>query len=468
MLDHAEYKAFIASRSTGFEAKSGMSAPGLPDRMFAHQRAATEFALEKGRAALFLDTGLGKSGCEVAFADAAARDTRKPALILTPLAVARQMEREASAFGIDAAVVRDQSEVNAGPRVVIANYERLKHLDTDAFGAVVLDESSILKSFTGTTKRALCEAFKNTPFRMAATATPAPNDHMEIGQHSEFLGVMPAMRMLSRWFINDTSEASQKWRLKGHARDDFWRWVASWARAATLPSDLGGVDEGFVLPPLRTETHIVSVDHSEAPSDGMLFRMPEQSATSIHKEKRMTIDARIEAAAAVANGTTEPVIMWCETDAESAALVAAIPDAIEVKGSMTPERKEDGLLGFTDGRYRVIVTKPKLAGFGLNWQHCRTMAFASISYSYEQYYQAVRRCWRYGQKGEVTAHVVFAETEAAIWQSVQRKSADHDVMKRAMTRAMSDAQEPNAFSRDYARSQKFQFPHWITGDENGA
>jgi superfamily II DNA or RNA helicase len=464
-LNYDEYRAFIGNKRAAFGGANGLRGADMPARMFAHQRAATEFALDKGRAALFLDTGLGKSGCEVAFADAAARETRKPALILTPLAVARQMQREAEAFGIDAAVIREQADVK-GQRVVIANYERIKHLDPDAFGAVVLDESSILKSFTGSTKQALVASFRNTPFRMAATATPAPNDHMEIGQHSDFLGVMPATQMLSRWFINDASTASQSWRLKGHAKEDFWRWVGTWARGATMPSDLGGDDSGFVLPPLKTKTHIVNVDQSDAPTDGMLFRLPEQSATSIHREKRITIGDRVATAARIANDADGPVIVWCETTAESTALAKAIPDAIEVYGSQTPEQKEEGLTGFSDGRYRVLVTKPKIAGFGMNWQHCSTVVFASISYSYEQYYQSVRRCWRFGQVNPVTAHIVFSETERDIWATVQRKARDHDRMKSAMAEAMRGGIDNHSFTSAYHRQKTFEFPAWLMESAN--
>lgn len=457
MLD--EYHQFIGSKGVttkrrGFDLRGDW--PGL----FEHQRRTLRFACEQGRSAAFLDTGLGKSRVEAAAADEFRRASVKPSLILTPLAVARQMQRECEAVGVEARVIREAADVWSG--VNIANYERVPKLDLSVFGGVVLDESSILKSFGGPTKTALVAAFRETPYRLAATATPAPNDHMELGNHSEFLGNLGSMEMLCRWFVNDTSTASQDWRLKGHAEAAFWGWVASWARAASLPSDLGGDDTGFILPPLRYQVHTVAADVTQDAGEGMLFRIPDGSATTIHREKRLTLADRIWRAAQVANETAGPVIVWCETNDESAALAKAIPDAIEVHGAMSLEAKEAALDDFTFGRRRVIVTKPKLAGFGLNWQHARTVVFASISHSYEQFYQAVRRSWRYGQTGEVTVHVVISDTEAPIWANVQRKAADHDKMKRAMTQAMVGAQI-SAERRAYTRSMSVTLPSFIRG-----
>lgn len=458
MFDRKAYLDFIASKGAAADSV-GFIPRALPDRMFSHQKSATEFALSKGRAALFLDTGLGKSGCEAVFAAECATETGKPSLILTPLAVARQMQRECEAFGVAAAVIREDGDSDC--KVQIANYERIKKLDVSKYGAVVLDESSILKAFAGSTKRALVEAFAKTPYRLAATATPAPNDHMEIGQHSEFLGVMPGPEMLSRWFITDQTKMG-KYRLKGHARDAFWRWVASWARAASLPSDLGGDDTGFVLPPLQNELHTVAVDLSSDDGD-TLFRMPSMGAMDVHKEKQRTLSERVTVAAQIANTHDGPAVVWCERDDESEALTAAIPDAVEVKGSMTLDAKEAALDAFTLGERRVIVTKPKLAGFGLNWQHARCQVFASLSHSYEQYYQAVRRSWRFGQTGEVTAHVVIAETELPIWRNVQRKAADHDAMKAAMTKAMQSAGQSSELRRAYGRAPKIELPEFMKG-----
>jgi len=458
MFDRKAYLDFIASKGAAAQT-AGFTPKNLPDRLFTHQERATRFALEKGRAALFLDTGLGKSGCEAVFADECARETGKPSLILTPLAVARQMQRECEAFGVDAAVIREDGDSDC--YVQIANYERLQKLDPSRYGAVVLDESSILKSFQGSTKRKLVEAFRDTPYRLAATATPAPNDHMELGTHAEFLGIMGSMEMLCRWFINDTTTASQDWRLKGHAKDDFWAWVASWGRAASLPSDLGGEDDGFVLPALHHQTHIVGVDLTDGAEDA-LFRIPSMAATDIHREKQRTMLERVVRAADIANGHNGYVIVWCERDDESAALTDAIPGAVEVKGSMPLEAKEAALESFALGNAPVMVTKPRLAGFGLNLQHCHCQVFASISHSYEQYYQAIRRSWRFGQKHEVTAHIVMAETELPIWRNVQRKAADHDAMKAAMTKAMRGAQRESK-RRAYTRAPAVDLPDFLKG-----
>lgn len=451
-----QYRSFIASK--GIASSGNGFSPKHQWKLFKHQQATLEFACQKGRAAAFLDTGLGKSRVEAAAAAEFMEASGKPSLILTPLAVARQMQRECEAIGVEARIVREQSDV--WPGVNIANYERLLKLDTTIFGGVVLDESSILKSFTGPTKRMLCDAFADTPYRLAATATPAPNDHMEIGQHAEFLGVMPGPEMLSRWFISDQTTMGG-YRLKGHARDNFWEWVASWARAATLPSDLGGDDDGFVLPPLTYEIHTVAADITKDVPDGMLFRIPDGSATTIHREKRLTMEDRVARAADLANAADGPVIVWCETNSESAALAARIPDAIEVHGSMDPDAKVAALDAFTFCHRRVIVSKPKLAGLGLNWQHANTVIFASVSHSYEQHYQAVRRAWRFGQTKPVTCHVIISDTEIGIWSNVQRKAEDHQRMKRAMARSMVRSQQEATLRRAYMRPPEVTLPNFF-------
>lgn len=450
------YRDFISAKGKT-TAGQGFAPHGSWPGLFEHQRRTLKFACETGRSAAFLDTGLGKSRVEAAFADEARRKTNKPSLILTPLAVARQMQRECESVGVEARVIREDAEV--WPGVNIANYERLGKLDVTRFGGVVLDESGILKNFSGQTKTALVRAFADTPYRLAATATPAPNDHMELGTHSEFLGYLGSMEMLCRWFINDAATASQDWRLKGHAIGDFWSWVASWARAASLPSDLGGDDTGYILPALRYHVHGVSPDLSED-TGGLLFRIPDQSATSIHKEKRLTLDDRVARAAEIANAADGAVIVWCETNDESTALAKAIPDAIEVVGSMTPDVKERALDAFTFGERRVIVTKGKIAGFGLNWQHANTVIEASVSHSYEQHYQKIRRSWRFGQAKPVDCHVIVADTERPIWANVQRKAADHDKMKRAMATAMLGAQR-TAERKIYDRVAEVTLPKFM-------
>lgn len=456
----AEYRAFIASRAVAI-GNAGFTPKLINNHAKVHQRAVLEFALAKGKSAAFLDTGLGKSFIELEFARQCAEETGKPSLILTPLAVAGQMVREGQKFNIDARQVREQTEIGAG--VMVANYERIigGNIDPAAFGAVILDESSILKSFGGKTTTALCNGFRATPYKLAATATPAPNDHMEIGQHSDFLDVMPGPEMLTRWFIADQKKMGA-YRLKGHATDSFWQWVASWSRCATLPSDLGGDDAGYVLPEIDRRVHMIHADRMQGVDEGMLFRIPEMSATSFHAEKRLTLRERCDKAADLATHD-KPVTVWCETNEESEYLVKAIPGAVEVHGSQSPEEKERRLMGFASGEYRAIVTKPKLAGFGVNWQHCAHAVFASISFSYEQHYQAVRRSHRFGQSERVRNDIVIADTEASVLQAVARKSADHDRMKVAMAKAMREAQQASSLRVAYGNRQPVKFPHWFKG-----
>jgi len=455
-----EYRDHIASKARK-EAQAGFDPGAMNDAMKAHQTKAVEFSLQNARTAMFLDTGLGKSLSELEWARQVVGHTGKPVLILTPLAVAAQMVREGIKFGIEARQVREASEVGQG--INVANYERLPKLDTSIFGGVVLDESSILKSFQGRTRNMLMEAFKDCPFKLAATATPSPNDHTELGNHAEFLGVMRQQEMLSKWFINDTATASQEWRLKGHAAQDFWSWVASWSRCATLPSDLGGDDTGYILPEIDRELHHVEADRQDD-TDGMLFRIPELSATSFHKEKKLTMRQRCEKAAELATHG-DPVTVWCETNDESEMLAKLIPDAKEVRGDMKPEEKEARLMGFADGDFRVMVTKPKVAGFGLNWQHCQHAVFASISFSYEQHYQAVRRSYRFGQTGQVRNDIVIADTEAAIWETIHGKAEKHAEMKRRMAEAMKRAQSGSETRVKYDRPLDLAFPDWIKEGE---
>ena len=453
-----EYRKFIASRSAGLN-EYGFTPKPHNELLKVHQKTALDFALNRGRSAMFLDTGLGKSFIELEFARQCADETGKPSLILTPLAVAGQIVREGQKFGIDARQIREQSEVGAG--IMVANYERLPKLLPETFGAIILDESSILKSFGGKTSSALCEAFEKTPYRMAATATPAPNDHMEIGQHSDFLGVMPGPEMLSRWFIADQKKMG-KYRLKGHAVESFWEWVASWSRCATMPSDLGGNDTGYILPDVVREIHTIKRDIMEDIEGDLLFAIPEINATSFHKEKRRTIQHRCEIAARLADHD-RPVTVWCETNEESALLTKIIPGAVEVHGSQSPDEKERRLLAFADGEYRVIVTKPKLAGFGVNWQHCAHAIFASISFSYEQHYQAVRRSHRFGQSERVRNDIVISDTEKSVWDIVHRKADDHESMKLEMAKAMQRAQNSVDLRMAYGNREALIFPEWLKG-----
>jgi hypothetical protein len=458
------YRRMMASRAVKAEAV-GFEPGDLAASLKPHQRAVTEFAARQGRAALFLDTGLGKTLCALEWGRKVVERTNAPVLMLAPLAVAGQHEREAVKFGIDAKAIRCASDITS-PRIYITNYDRLGLFAPDEFGGVVLDESSIIKSFTGQTTKALISAFSRTQYRLCCTATPAPNDHTELGQHSEFLGALSQTQMLTRWFIHDSADTGT-WRMKGHAVKDFWAWVASWARCVSKPSDLGFSDDGYDLPELVLSRHIVAANRSVdtgAEKDGQarLFRMPDTSATSIHKEKRLTTSARADRIAEiVAAEPDEAWVVWCDTDYEADALADRIPHAVEVRGSMSPDVKEANLTAFSTGQARIIITKPSIAGFGLNWQHCARMAFVGLSFSYESFYQAIRRCWRFGQARSVHVHVACADTEESIWQVVSRKQGDHDAMKREMALAMRLASAAAAETSPYQPHKAFQLPRWM-------
>lgn len=461
----ADYRGLIAAKRIAFVPRGMQDIPPLNPALKDHQRHSVEFALKAGCAALFLDTGLGKTLCALEWGRVVVEHTGRPVLMLAPLAVAAQHEREAVKFGIDAKAVREPDEITT-PRVYITNYDRLAKFNADDFAGVILDESSILKSFTGATTRALIATFKQTPFRLCCTATPAPNDHAELGQHSEFLGVMSQSQMLTRWFIHDSADTGN-WRMKGHAVQDFWNWVSGWARCVSKPSDLGFDDTGYDLPTLDLKRHIVEADRSldaGAEKDGQarLFRMPDTSATSIHREKRMTTDARADVIAdLVAAEPGEPWVIWCDTDYEADALADRIPGAVEVRGSMSAEVKEANLTMFSTGQVRVIITKPSIAGFGLNWQHSARMAFVGLSFSYESFYQAIRRCWRFGQTRAVNVHVACADTEESIWQIVSRKAGDHDAMKLEMTAAMARAARIVPEQAPYQPAKPLALPKWL-------
>lgn len=462
----SDYRDAIARKRLVTTPRGLGKIPALNSRLSPLQEHVTSFALEQGCAAAFLDTGLGKTFCAEEWGRVIVEHTNAPVLMLAPLAVSAQHEREAAKFGIDARAIREPHQITA-PRVYITNYERLDKFDVSKFAGVILDESSILKSFTGKTTRQLIDRFSQTPFRLACTATPAPNDHAELGQHSEFLGVLSQSQMLTRWFLHDSADTGT-WKMKGHAVRDFWSWVASWARCVSKPSDLGFSDVGYDLPELVMTRHRVAADRSvdsghEKDGQARLFRMPDTSATAIHGEKRKTIDARADVIAGiVAAEPNEPWVIWCDTDYEADALAARIPEGVEVRGSMTPEMKEDRIIAFSTGAARIIITKPSVAGFGLNWQHCARMAFVGLSFSYESFYQAVRRCHRFGQTRPVHVHVACADTEEAIWKVVSRKAGDHETMKREMSDAMKRAVNIVAEQSIYAPAKPLQLPAWIS------
>lgn len=435
--------------------------------MFDFQRYAVEWAIRKGRGALFFDCGLGKTLMELVWGDNVVRHTNKPVLHLTPLAVSAQTVDEASKFGIDA--VRSAGSVDR-PRIYVANYEKLHHFRPDDFGGVVCDESSILKNFDGATKQAVTEFMRKVPYRLLATATAAPNDYTELGTSSEALGELGHIDMLNRFFKNDQNTSDTKlmkrnpiaqggpksagWRFKGHAEEAFWRWVCTWARACRRPSDLGFDDGRFQLPPLIENEHVIE---TKTLAEGMLFAVPARNLREEREERRRTIGERCEYAANLVAAVDGPSVIWCHLNDEADMLEKLIPGSKQVSGAMSDDAKERAYQGFADGSIKKFIIKPKIGAWGLNWQHCRhVVTFAS--HSFEQYYQAVRRCWRFGQTDPVVVDLIATEGEAGAKDNLQRKAKAAGVMFESLVRHMNDAMKVS-INRDYTRSM--EAPKWL-------
>jgi hypothetical protein len=458
------YQDFLASKAVRAPLRGLETVPDIGGDLFRYQREAVAFGLRTGSWGCYLATGLGKTRCELAWSAHAAEASNGYALILTPLAVARQIEAEGCALGHDVRVIREQAD--ARPGISVCNYDRLDRIVPTAFGAVALDEAGILKAFTGATSRALRAAFAGHRWRMAATATPAPNDSTEIANQADFLGVMTRDEMLVRWFINDSGD-TKSWRLKGHAIEPFYDWMASWSVMALHPRDLGDDVRGFDLPPMDVVRHRAA--ESALPvGDGMLFAA-DVSAASVHDVKRATKEARARIVADLVHAEPrEPFVVWIDTDYEADAVRLALGDVagglVEVRGSMTIEAKEDAIAAFGDGTARVILAKPSGCGWGLNWQHCARMVFAGRSFSYEMWHQAVRRCWRFGQRRVVYVHLVVAEGEEQIGRVLDRKAGDHLRMHEAMVAAMKRAQGRDSARRvPYEPQHDGRLPAWLRG-----
>jgi DNA modification methylase/superfamily II DNA or RNA helicase len=412
------YAAFLAERMTidhgdGFT----IDESDINPQLFDFQRTIVAWACEKGRAAVFADCGLGKTPIQLEWARLVCERHGGIALIVAPLAVAQQTAREGEKFGVPVNVCRTGDDVTLG--VNVTNYEMLAHFTPDVLAGIVLDESSILKSYDGKTRTEIIAFAEQIPFRLACTATPAPNDPAELCNHAEFLGVMTESEVKALYFTTDGT--TTRWRLKGHSHEAFYRWMASWAVAMRKPSDLGFPDGAFNLPSMEVVEVVVP---GENITPDALFTSERIDMNDRRRARKASLTNRVQAAVDLANAGTESFICWCDLNAESDALTRAIPDAVEVRGSQTPQEKADRLLGFIDGRYRVLVSKPSVAGFGLNLQHCNRMAFVGLSDSYEQFYQAVRRCWRFGQDRPVTAYVVTSDAEGAVVQNVKRKERE--------------------------------------------
>jgi len=424
------YESFIASKRAQSSHRGLPIVPPLNPMLFDFQKDIVGWALRQGQAAIFADCGMGKTPMQLEWA----RHVPGRVLIVAPLAVATQTEREGVKFDIPCRYLRDD---DPNERIVITNYEIIERFDPSAFAGIVLDESSILKSYTGKFRTYLIEQWGHTPFRLAATATPAPNDYMELGNHSEFLGRMTRTEMLSTFFVHDGGDTS-KWRLKGHAEGEFWKWLTSWAVLIKKPSDLGYDDGSFLLHACHLHEVVVNAND---PCGDNLFALPAVTLIERRDARRNSIEERVAEVAALANNSDDQWLVWCDLNAESAALAKAIPDAVEVRGSDSNEDKIDRMLGFGEGRYRVLVSKPSICGFGMNFQRCAHMAFTGLSDSYEKFYQAIRRCWRFGQTREVNAYVVTSSLEGAVVANIRRKETDALRMAAEMLEHMHDLNE---------------------------
>lgn len=453
------YADFLASKvhrapSSGMEVGDADVHPSL----FPFQRDITRWALRKGRAAIFADTGLGKTRMQVEWA----RLTGQRTLMLAPLAVTAQTIREAAAIGVSVTYARHQDEADG---LTITNYERLDRFEPSEFGAVVLDESSILKAFSGVTKRALIAAFADTPWRLACTATPAPNDIEELCNHAHFLGVMTPAEMRSTFFIADSRGEFMRYRLKRHAAVPFYRWLASWAMAIKRPSDLGYEDDGFVLPDLTVSPAVVASDWRP---EGKLFAIGLDGVVERAAVRRSTVEARVQRAADIIRAEPdEPWLVWCGLNDEGRALRTALGDGLVIEGSDDPDDKARGLLDFAEGRVRVLITKPTIAGFGLNLQRCARMVFLGINDSFESYYQAVRRCWRFGQARPVDVHVVISEPEMPVWENVQRKESQAVELSTRLVAHVAEYERTELLAGtsaedDFMPRRELEVPSWLT------
>ncbi len=425
------YTDFLANKAQ-MAKPSGFEPEQLGESLFPFQADITKWAIRHGRAAIWADCGLGKTLCALEWAAQVYAHTGENILILTPLAVAPQFVTEGEKFWIDVNLCRESEDVVPG--INVTNYDRVERFNADDFIGIILDESSILKDFTSKTRNLLIDKFRDTPYKLACTATPSPNDFTELGNHAEFLGVMTRTEMLSMFFVHDGG-STQDWRLKGHAREDFWQWLCSWAVALRMPSDIGHSDEGFILPPLNMHHHSVSTDMSELASKrGKLFVNNRLGLSDTRTARRLSTVDRCEMAAKMVNGSSEPWIVWCDMNDESMMLNELIPDAVEVRGSDSREHKEKSIRDFGGGRIRVLISKPSICGWGVNWQHCSNAVFVGVSHSFEKWYQAIRRTYRFGQTKQVDCHVITSTAEHGVVSNLLRKQRDAEKMVTEMTK----------------------------------
>ncbi len=454
----SDYEKYLQNKTIKIE-PVGFDVKNINNKLFDFQRDITKWALRRGRACLFEQCGLGKTPQQLVWADNVR--SKGDVLILAPLAVASQTVKEGKKFGIDLEYSRTGEKSKTG--ITITNYEMMSHFNPVDYVGIVLDESSILKSYTGKFRTEIINSFSKTPYRLACTATPSPNDLMELGNHSEFMGAMSRTEMLSMFFVHDGGE-TQKWRLKGHAKDDFWKWVCSWAVMINRPSDLGYDDGKFELPRLTMHEIVVDVDNSTAKET--LFHLDAQTLQERLRARKNSLKERCERAAEIANSFNEPCLIWCDRNDESHLLSKIINDSKEIKGSDDWQYKEKTMLGFTDGTVKRLVTKPSIAGFGMNWQHCCKVLFVGLSDSYEQFYQSLRRVWRFLQKNPVDCFVIISRTEGAVLANIKRKEAQAATMQRGMLQFMHTYNEENIRGLErnithYLPQEKMETPKWL-------
>lgn len=452
-----EYNDFIQTKEFK-HVSAGFEVDALDYPLFDYQEPIVKWALKRGKAAIFADTGLGKTIMQLAWADQVSMHTNQPVLILAPLAVSSQTIDEGAKYGIYVEKLNTDADV-FGPGLYIINYEQL-HKVKHQFKGIVIDESSILKGMDGRRRKEITEFAQDIPFRLSCTATPSPNDFMELGTQSQFLGIMSQVEMLAMFFVNDMSDTG-KWRLKGHGQKRFFEWLATWSVVIRKPSDLGYDDSNHDLPALIYHEHTIETDPQDA-----LFVEPAMGLQDRNKARKDSVDSRVDMAAEIANGIDGPVLIWCNLNDESDKLSDAVNHAMEVKGSDKPDYKEKTLLDFAKGNVKCLVTKPKIAGFGMNWQNCNNMIFVGLSDSWESYYQAVRRCWRFGQEKPVNVHVISADTEGAVVENIKRKDQQNIKLGREMVNHMKTMMEKEIFSAatektEYNATITMEIPEWL-------
>ena len=452
-----EYAEFLAKKSQ-VGSQSGFEPLWMPDFLFDFQKALVEWAVRKGRAAVFADCGLGKTIIQLVWAENVVRKVRKPVLVLTPLAVSAQTVSEGEKFGIECKQSRDGT---VGKNITVTNYEKLHLFNPDDFGGVACDESGCIKHMKSKRTAEVIEFLRTIKYRLLCTATAAPNDYVELGNSSEALGELGFQDMVTKFFKKSTSKdhlgwGRTKYQMKGHAEKDFWRWVCSWARAVRKPSDLGYDDTRFVLPKLTMAEHVVT---AKTTRPGFLYDVPAMTSDEQREERRRTINERCEKVAELVNGTGKPAVAWCHLNPEGDLLARLIPDSVQVSGSDSDEEKEEKFLAFSSGQVRVMVTKPVVAAWGLNWQHCAHCVFFTTD-SFEQYYQAVRRLLRFGQKSGVHVDVVASEGSRGMMDNLQRKSDAADIMFSQLVEHMNDHLR---IRRSNPFTVKAATPPWLGG-----